>query len=48
MVSSRIFEWNPLEQDLITLYTKLVELGMEYHDGEVHLPDLEMLEKKDV
>ena len=48
MVRSRIFEWNSLESDLITLYTRLTELGMEYRDGEVHLIDLEMEEQEDV
>ena len=45
MVTSRIFEWHSLEKSLILLYTKLVNLGMEYRDGEVYLADLE---EKDV
>ena len=48
MVTSRIFQWNTIEQDLVTLYNKLVELGMEYRDGEVYLADLEELEDGDV
>lgn len=48
MVSSRIFEWNSLEQDLIKLYTELAALGMEYRDGQIYLADLEELEAKDV
>jgi chemotaxis response regulator CheB len=31
--------------DLLSLYVKLVELGMEYRNGEVYLADLE---EKDV
>ncbi len=34
-----------LIDDLISLYTKLVELGVEYRNGEVYLADLE---EKDV
>ena len=41
MVSSRVFGWNTLEDDLIQLYRNLVELGVEYHDGKVYLADLE-------
>ena len=38
-----------LIEDLTILYTKLVDLGMEYRNGQVHLADLEELEgKKDV
>ncbi|HSX05438.1 MAG TPA: hypothetical protein VLF69_03150 [Candidatus Saccharimonadales bacterium] len=40
-MSSRIFEWNSLEQNLLSLYTNLVDLGMEYRDGKVYLADLE-------
>lgn len=47
-MSSRIFEWNSLEQDLISLYTKLAALGMEYRDGEIYLADMEALEEEDV
>jgi len=45
VVSSRIFEWNNLEKDLIKLYDHLVALGVEYRDGKVYLADLE---EKDV
>lgn len=48
LVTSRIFGWNSLENDLITLYMRLVELGMEYRDGEVYLADLEELENETV
>lgn len=41
LVSSRVFGWNTLEDDLIQLYRNLVELGVEYHDGKVYLADLE-------
>lgn len=40
-MSSRIFEWNTLEGNLIRLYNNLVELGVEYRDGKVFLADLE-------
>lgn len=38
---------NPAEliDDLVLLYTKLVDLGMEYRNGKVYLADLE---EKDV
>lgn len=48
MVSSRIFGWNTLTDDLISLYYKLVELGVEYVDGEVRLPELDELEVDNV
>lgn len=34
---------NPAEliDDLVLLYTKLVDLGMEYRNGKVYLADLE-------
>ena len=48
MVTSRIFGWNSLEEDLITLYMRLVELGMEYRDGEVYLADIEELENETI
>lgn len=47
-MTSRIFGWNSLEEDLITLYIRLVDLGMEYRDGEVYLADLEELENGNV
>jgi len=34
-----------LWEDLISLYAKLVDLGMEYRNGKVYLADLE---EKDV
>jgi len=36
---------NELIEDLILLYTRLLELGMEYRNGKVYLADLE---EKDV
>lgn len=48
MVSPRIFRWNSLEKDLRGLHSKLVDLGMEYRDGQVYLADLEELEDEDV
>ena len=48
LVSSRIFGWNSLTEDLIALYTRLVDLGMEYRDGKVYLADLEELEDESV
>jgi len=48
LVSSRIFGWNSLTEDLIALYTRLVDLGMEYRDGKVYLFDLEELEDENV
>jgi len=48
MVTSRIFQWNSLGQDLVALYLRLVDLGMEYRDGQVYLADLEELECGDV
>ncbi len=44
MVPSSISGWNPLEKDLITLYRRLVDLGMEYRGSKVYLADLEELE----
>lgn len=41
MVRPNVFRWNQLELDLVTLYQKLVDLGMEYRDGKVYLADLE-------
>jgi len=43
MVSSRIFLRNSLEQDLLLLYRRLVDLGMEYRRGHVYLADLNEL-----
>ncbi|HEU5122089.1 MAG TPA: hypothetical protein VFT59_04535 [Candidatus Saccharimonadales bacterium] len=34
-------EVDELIADLISLHARLVELGMEYRNGEVHLADLE-------
>ena len=48
MVSSRIFKWNSLERDLVTLYTRLVALGIEYRDGKVYLADIEEEVKQNV
>jgi hypothetical protein len=41
LVNSRIFEWNTLKADLFSLYNRLVDLGMEYHNGHVRSKDLE-------
>ena len=46
-MTSRIFQWNSLERDLRMLHGKLVDLGMEYRDGEVYLADIEDLEGND-
>ena len=48
MVPSSISGWNPLERDLVALYRRLVDLGMEYRGGKVYLADLEELEDSDV
>ena len=48
MVTSHIFGWNSLEGDLITLYNRLVALGVEYRDGKVYLADFEEQERQDV
>lgn len=42
MVTSRVFEWNTLKQDLFKLYNKLVDLGIQYREGQVCLSDLEL------
>jgi hypothetical protein len=47
MVNQRIFLRNSLEEDLLTLYDRLVELGIEYRDGEVYLVDLEAVTTHD-
>lgn len=41
MVNSRVSEWNTLEADFIRLYTRLVDLGVEYRNEEVYLPEIE-------
>ena len=41
MVNSHISEWNSLERNLVTLYDRLVALGMECRDGNVYLADIE-------
>jgi hypothetical protein len=43
MVSSSIFLRNTLEEDLLALYDRLVDLGMKYRDSHVYLADLENL-----
>jgi hypothetical protein len=48
MVTSRIFLRNSITDDLTTLYTRLVDLGMEYHDGQVYLADVAELEGENV
>jgi hypothetical protein len=48
LVTSRIFLRNSITEDMTTLYTRLVDLGMEYRDGQVYLADLVELEDKDV
>ncbi|MHB1865046.1 MAG: hypothetical protein ACYCPS_02690 [Candidatus Saccharimonadales bacterium] len=47
-MTSRIFLRNSITDDLTTLYIRLVDLGMEYHDGQVYLADLNGLEGEDV
>jgi bacteriorhodopsin len=44
MVSSDVFLRNSLQNDLVTLYFRLVDLGMEYRYGKVYLADIENLE----
>lgn len=41
MVNSRIFQWNTLATDLLKLYFKLIDLGMEHKDGQIYLADLD-------
>ena len=41
VVSSRIFLRNSVEVDLVKLYFRLSELGMEYRNGQVCLADIE-------
>jgi hypothetical protein len=43
VVSSSIFLRNTLEEDLLALYDRLVDLGMKYRDSHVYLADLENL-----
>lgn len=45
LVSQDIFLRNSLKKDLIKLYFRLVDLGMEYRNGKVRLADLEGLVK---
>jgi len=40
-VNPRVFRWNSLEKDLVLLYERLVDLGIEYRDGKVYLAELE-------
>jgi hypothetical protein len=35
LVSPRIFLRNSLEEDLLVLYKRLTDLGMEYRDGKM-------------
>ncbi len=46
MVSSDVFIRNSLKKDLVKLYFRLVELGVEYRYGKVYLADLENLEQQ--
>lgn len=41
MVNQRVSRWNSCKKDMTRLYLKLVDLGMEYRNGKVYLPDLE-------
>jgi hypothetical protein len=43
LVSHRGFRWNSLHESLAQLYSKLIDLGIEYHDGRVYLADIENL-----
>jgi len=47
-VSQRIFLRNSFEEDLVSLYNKLVELGMDYQAGKVYLADMEELEGNNI
>jgi hypothetical protein len=40
-MSPRIFGRNSFERNLLTLYNRLVDLGMGYHSNRVYLADLE-------
>lgn len=40
MVSPHIFLQNSLDQDLLILYARFGELGLEYRDGQIYLADL--------
>jgi len=40
VVTSRISQWNTLEGDLLSLHNKLIDLGVEYHNGKIYLSDL--------
>ena len=40
LVTSRIFEWNTLESDLLKLYGRLVNWGVKYHNGAAYLPEV--------
>jgi hypothetical protein len=48
MARPDVFGWNPLEQDPIKLYRRLVDLGIEIKDDKVCLADLDELEEGDV
>ena len=41
LVRSSMSGWHRLEQDLLTLYERPVDLGMEYRDGRVYLADVD-------
>jgi len=41
MVRSTISGWHQIEGDLVTLYRRLVDLGVEYRDSQVYLADLD-------
>ena len=41
LVRSNVSGWHQIDEDLVKLYYRLVDLGMEYRDGEMYLADLE-------
>ena len=48
LVRSTISGRHQIEQDLVTLYRRLVDLGMEHRGGQIYLADLGELEGEDV
>lgn len=47
MVRSTISEWHQIEEDLVKLLFRLVDLGMECHGGTVYLADIEENDESD-
>jgi len=48
LVSSRIFLRNSLKRDLLILYGRLVELGVDYRNGKVYLAELDETKNREV